>query len=350
MNITNRTNPKTTVSIIEGLTPRVAIKSEALNKMYLFIKECNEEVGWLGTIEQIENSQYFIINDVFLFEQNVSAVTTEITPEGLSTFAEEIMQRPDGMEVWNSMKVWGHSHVNMGITPSGQDDKQMRDFQSGGHDYFIRLIGNKKGEMKLDFYNFKLGITYLDIPWERLESDEEVAISDEIFRLQQLLNQSISGSAEQLTAPIQAELKAKVKKIASSYQRPINSYPNYTGATVGGQSNVGKTYPMTNGGQNINEVSTTKKKLEQREEMLAGHVGEDDETIIFSTDHFYNDDAVVQAFSILELQAFSRERTFEDLEDLLAEYGYLEHFTVNDIERIYRVAFKYSPLNYGSEK
>lgn len=360
MNLKDKINPTTVIKAIPGLIPQVGITSVALNKMYLYIQECNEEVGWLGTVEKLQSGKHFIIHDVFLFDQNVSSVTTEITPEGLATFAEEILQRPDGMEVWNSMKVWGHSHVNMGISPSGQDDKQMLEFSNVGHDYFIRLIGNKKGEMKLDFYDFVTGITYLDIPWERLETQEEETLSDQIFRLQEQLNALVAQESVTLKEPIKEELKLKVKKM--SYARTTYTPPHTHGTSghatqtslEGYRDHLGvfHFYDDLDPAKKKQNTSMTKKGNGQDGTQRSGNekkttdeviVVEDDETILYYHNYFHNDDQVTETFSREELEAFSRERTFEDLQDVLEEYGYMEHFTINDIERIYRVAYKFNP-------
>src|SRR5690606_11009605 len=108
-------------------------------KMFIYVDECNDEIGWLGTAKIMEGNEHNIvfIDDVFLFDQEVHATTTEITPEGLTEFANELIEMGDkGIEIWNNIKVWGHSHVNLGVSPSGQDDKQMKTFRDGGHDWF----------------------------------------------------------------------------------------------------------------------------------------------------------------------------------------------------------------------
>ena len=54
----------------------------------------------------------------------------------------------------------GHSHVNMSTSPSGQDDKQMEVFADSNDDFFIRIITNKQGNLRLDIYDFESGIIY----------------------------------------------------------------------------------------------------------------------------------------------------------------------------------------------
>jgi len=205
-------NPTTTVKAIASLTPKVGIRSDALIKMKIYVEECNDEIGWLGTVQELGNRQY-IIDDVFLFEQDVHGATTEITPDGLSKFGEELMTKPDGMDIWNNLKMWGHSHVNMSITPSGQDDKQMEEFESIGQNWFLRLICNKRGDMKIDLFDYENGITYLDVIWVELASKEEEIIKKQIEELQTQLEAFQETKEDQYKSVIEAEIEEKVSKM-----------------------------------------------------------------------------------------------------------------------------------------
>lgn len=124
MNFKERTSTNMTVKIRSGHTPTVFINRTALNKMFIYTDEVADEVGWLGTVQKVDNGYHII--DVFLFDQQVHGATTEISPEGLAAFAEELLQLPEGVEIWNSMRLWGHSHVNMGITLRGKTTRKWR--------------------------------------------------------------------------------------------------------------------------------------------------------------------------------------------------------------------------------
>jgi hypothetical protein len=218
------TKGKPTIKVLETCLPKILIKSQALIKMQLFIENCADEIGWLGTAYKQEG--YVIIDDMYLFDQEVHSTTTEITPEGLSNFAEELLLQEDGIEIWNNMKVWGHSHVNMSVSPSGQDDSQMDTFSESGHDWFIRIIANKKGELKLDLFDYEAGISYIDLAWKELASNESLEIMKQIEMLQQLLSLQSKKQVESLEPTIVLEIDAKVKKKFTAY-----SYPTYQKAT-----------------------------------------------------------------------------------------------------------------------
>lgn len=127
------------------------IMPEARRKMELYCDLSEGEIGWLAFVDDLgENG--FLITDCALLHQEVHSTTTEITPEGLLKFWDSL-EPEDQCRV----KCWGHSHVNMSPTPSGQDNSQMEYFKDG-NPWFIRLITNKKREYHIDIFDYENGI------------------------------------------------------------------------------------------------------------------------------------------------------------------------------------------------
>ncbi len=335
-----RSNPTTSVKVIQTAIPRVGISADALAKMYIYVQECSDEIGWLGTVQALESGKHFIIDDVYLFDQDVHGATTEITPEGLAEFGEALLSQPDGVDIWNRMQLWGHSHVNRAINPSGQDDKQMQEFANIGHDFFIRLICNKKGDMKVDFYNYKQGITYLDVPWEVLATSEENSIQEEIYKLQLELETLQENREAIYTEPIKAEMKEKVHKFTYTQPaKPIvgNQFGYWQdGKWIRTDNEKKMTHGTTNTTTNTGGGATSKKKTEEINEEKASSLLDD---------FFKSDDEVVETFSMWELMTFGEFTNFLELEEEIEYYGY-DELTDNDIERIFRVAKKYKSTNY----
>lgn len=212
---------KPSVKVLERFMPLVIISKEALIKMQLYVEGCPNEIGWLGTATK-NNDNVFFIDDVFLFEQDVHSTTTEITPEGLSSFAEELLQQPNGVEIWNNIKVWGHSHVNMSTFSSTQDDKQMETFSEGGHPWFLRIIANKKGDITIDLYDYEHGIIYSNLSWWEEVSDAEREIEKQITELKKQLANINSSIIETLKPSIADEIKQKVK-----FKTQVIGFNNY---------------------------------------------------------------------------------------------------------------------------
>ena len=300
INFNERKDAKTTVKVNDHTQPYVAIDPNALNKMAAYVNGCTDEIGWLGTVEKVEGNLYHI-QDVFLFKQDVHATTTEITPEGLSEFASELLQQEDGMEIWNNMKLWGHSHVNMGVTPSGQDHSQMNAFSEGGHDWFMRLIANKKGELKIDIYDYALGLEYHDVKWERIPFEEEKSILEQLEKLQEQFSK-IGGDNQAIHQEnINAEIKQKVKKIKTVY-------------TKGTVTQAWK-------GSNYNAPQQLSLKPDAAE------------------DYFVNDFEVEREFGQIELLELAGQSTRE-VYDYLQEIGYATLVTMADASRVLRIANK----------
>lgn len=340
MNFKERVKPTTTTRALLTAVPYILIQSQALHKMFQYVDGCADEIGWLGTAHREERE--IIIDDVFLFEQDVHATTTEITPEGLSNFAMELMQQPNGVDVWNSMKVWGHSHVNMGVTPSGQDDLQMQTFQEGGHDWFIRLIANKKGELKIDLYDYQTGVIYLDLPWEALENEEETQIKEQIRALENALEDFRAQTVSIYAEPIKKEIAVKVRKKTYATQTHGSNW-GQRGNQVGGTSG---TNPKKTSGTDTE--SAIEKKNDGKPNANNGSSNGNSNEIGNGTnfDYFTEDDEVRKEFSITELITLSFAKDFTELEEELNYYGWVDCFTFEDIERIFRVAQKVS-YQYG---
>ena len=191
--------------------PKVIFSSDSLIKMKIYVDEVDDEVGWLSTV--IRKGNEFFVHDVYLFEQDVHGATTEITPEGLSDFAEKILLEENGVDIWNNMKLWGHSHVNMGVTPSSQDEEQIEELKKNS-DFFIRVIANKKGDMKVD-------IMLDDMFFKNVEIDEFNPEKIKLYKLIEEASQAIEKIDTELEAKhkvkIREEIKAKVKTKKYTY-------------------------------------------------------------------------------------------------------------------------------------
>lgn len=216
------------VKPMKNNTPKIYMTEVAKQKMETYIVECNEEVGWLATVSN-EGLDY-VIEDTFLFKQQVHATTCEITTEGLTDFANEILLLPDGMEIWNNIRCWGHSHVNMGVFASAQDDKQMEIFEDTGHDFFIRLIGNKKGAWNVTLYDYKNRVIWEEMSIttifdENKQGDIQV-LQDQIKILQEEL-QSIQNASLINKEEIKTEIKEKVTKFAPTVYYGGRAYGSY---------------------------------------------------------------------------------------------------------------------------
>ena len=119
-------------------------------KMETYCDLSEGEIGWLGLVSREGNN--FLIEDTFLLKQEVHAATTELNPQAILDLWNELSE-----EDQQKLKIWGHSHVNMEPSPSGQDNSQM-DYFKDTNDWFVRLITNKKRKYHIDIYDYKNGV------------------------------------------------------------------------------------------------------------------------------------------------------------------------------------------------
>lgn len=158
--------------------PQVVIKNSVLDDMRAIVKVSPVEIGWLTLVEQRRDDQgklFFYVYDIIVPLQGVSATTTEIDPTWLQEeFAKGLdLSKEEDMKKYNDLRGWFHSHVHMQVNPSDQDDRQMKDFEENGCEWFIRGIANKHGMMKIDLFLYDIGIILKDVSWRPEEEEQE---------------------------------------------------------------------------------------------------------------------------------------------------------------------------------
>lgn len=159
---------ETKIEAIEA--PNIIMSKEAFLDMGVLVALSDKEIGWLGMVDKINDSTYYI-ESIFLVDQQTSGSTTEILPEGLDSFMVEMMEKdPENYESINKrMRFWGHSHVTMGTHPSSQDLKQMEDFAHC--EFFIMGIANRHKSIRFWLYLNHKGVLVKDVPWSVYDPD-----------------------------------------------------------------------------------------------------------------------------------------------------------------------------------
>lgn len=167
----------TVESFLKNSYPRVIIQANLLEYIREIVDQCKDEVSWIMEVTDLGNYDYEI-ESVFIPRQRVNGATTEFNADDIMhLMTNETTFDPDK---WRG---WGHSHVNMGVTPSGQDKKQMEEF-ANDCDFFIGMIHNKKGDMFCWMVDSKRGLFFKNV---------EVAIVSEYENeISELLKERVS--------------------------------------------------------------------------------------------------------------------------------------------------------------
>lgn len=139
--------------------PKLFITSTAFVKMNMLIQSTSTEIGWYGIVEPHQDINTYIITDIIVYPQTVTGATVEQDETRMFEFEMSLTD-----EQVNNKRFHGHSHVNMGITPSTIDETFYQEILSQVNDYFIILIKNKRNEQTVRFYDIVNGVYYSDLP------------------------------------------------------------------------------------------------------------------------------------------------------------------------------------------
>ena len=147
--------------------PTIYISANAYVKMRMLVDQMSTEVGWYGTVTKCPGLQEtYVIEDILVYPQKVTGATCEQDETKMFDFEMSLTT-----EQVNSKRFQGHSHVNMGVTPSGVDEQFYQDLLTQVTDYFIICITNKKNDYTVRFYDVANNILYTDLELKVLLDD-----------------------------------------------------------------------------------------------------------------------------------------------------------------------------------
>ncbi|MCL2187772.1 MAG: hypothetical protein FWC16_01925 [Defluviitaleaceae bacterium] len=146
---------------------------EAYKKIVALVMGFSDEVGWHGSVSRSGENE-FTIDDIFVYPQTVtgSTVNTDQT-----AYSEWLYSLDDN--TFNALRMQGHSHVNMGVSPSGVDDKHRQQILSQLEKdmFYIFMIWNKSLSIHALVYDMKRNVLYENADVEvKLRGGEEMDI------------------------------------------------------------------------------------------------------------------------------------------------------------------------------
>ena len=220
----------------------------AWQKMQALIRECDKEVGWHGIAyrgDDPEKDEYFI-NDILVYPQEVTGATVTTDQEKYQSW---LFDHDD--DVFNNIRMQGHSHVNMGTTPSGVDTSLYERIldQLDDQMFYIFLIYNKRGEKTYKIYDLAKNVLFetADVTVEVLDApplDVEINIAglsdEENAALRQCL---VDYRNKKMTDAFVDDAMTKV--VSRIYNSPANytDLRNYGGYNYGGYGRPEVSYP-----------------------------------------------------------------------------------------------------------
>ena len=128
-------------------------------KMQTLVKEFDKEIAWHGIAVRgdDETKNEYIIKDILVYPQTVTGATVTTDQIEYETW---LMSQED--EVFNNLRMQGHSHVNMSVSPSGVDETLYNGLLSQLDDtmFYIFMIWNKRGEKTVKIYDIAKNIYF----------------------------------------------------------------------------------------------------------------------------------------------------------------------------------------------
>lgn len=127
-------------------------------KMQYLIAVFGSECAWHGVVERHgEDKSEFIVKDILVYPQQVTGATVTTDQKEYEDWMNDLDD-----ETFNALKFHGHSHVNMGVTPSSVDNEHQRGIVSQLNDsqFYIFGIFNKSGNRWLKIFDMKRNIVF----------------------------------------------------------------------------------------------------------------------------------------------------------------------------------------------
>lgn len=159
---------------------KVIYAREAYEKAQALVRATDKEVGWVGIGDPIRGKYGRImavyVEEIIVPPQEVTSATVDLDDEALAKMCELLVNEERSEEL-SRVVYWGHSHVNMDVSPSGVDKRAWSDWMVGADQTRIlaTAIFNKSGESyhEVRIYNPELGdVSFEDVPGEIASSQD----------------------------------------------------------------------------------------------------------------------------------------------------------------------------------
>lgn len=142
------------------IVPTIYFTTKAWYKLRTMTQLCKDEIAGHGVVERYDNNR-FLITDILVYPQEIQSMHVEST----DAYGPWLMSLPD--DVFPKIRFQFHSHVQMGVTPSGPDMNFYNTMLAAIKDYYIFMVFNKRDDVNLQVYDVEQGILFedKDIKW-----------------------------------------------------------------------------------------------------------------------------------------------------------------------------------------
>ena len=153
---------------------------KALMKLQSYVAHADGEISGMGLVEKQGNK--LIIQDLYLIEQESGQADTKMDGQALAKLYDQLSQQ--GIDE-SKLKLWWHSHGDIGVCWSGTDEATIEDWNQEREDnnWFLSVVTNKRGDMKVRIDVFSpFRIILDDLPWkfDLFDSELDKQIAEEV--------------------------------------------------------------------------------------------------------------------------------------------------------------------------
>lgn len=173
----------------------------AYSKTIALIMSFSDEVAWHGLVSRTAPNE-FLIEDIIVYPQIVSGATVNTDQEKYTTWLYDCSD-----DVFNKIRMQGHSHVNMSVSPSSVDSSHREKIldQLEKDMFYIFMIWNKSLKTHVLIYDMANNILYEDKDIEvKVAGDDAVDsfVSDAQTKVQKEVIPTKSRGSKKAKPPI----------------------------------------------------------------------------------------------------------------------------------------------------
>lgn len=187
-------------------------------KMQALINENNQEVGWYGLTKRGDDPEKdeYKIYDILVYPQIRTAADIDQDQDECNKWMMDLVK--NRREAFLDMHMHGHSHVNMGVSPSTTDLAFYKTILAQQNDdmFYIFMIWNKRGEKTIKIYDLAKNVLFETADCTVLISNDGVGIEDFLTESKGLIRDySYTSKASKTSPPIiyTKESKTEAKEI-----------------------------------------------------------------------------------------------------------------------------------------
>lgn len=166
---------------------KIYFTEEAWMKMQALVREFEKEVAWHGVAfrgdDNAAEKDEYIIKDILVYPQKVTGASVEMDTEEYAKWIEDNIDDDRFFDI----RMQGHSHVNMGVTPSSVDLAHQEAIldQLSDNMFYIFMIWNKRGDKNIKIYDLKKNILFET-------ADIEIEVMDDGYGVDSFINKAKS--------------------------------------------------------------------------------------------------------------------------------------------------------------